>query len=107
VGVVVSVCVRVVRVGGRLKEGRGAGKRGPWDSDIVCERAIGQGADEEVPLGREGEGERASGAPRQLVGFAYQRTRARGRGRRRLAGLSGPKGREGKVAGLFSFFFYS
>jgi hypothetical protein len=33
VGAAISVCVRAVRTGERLKEGRGTGKRGPWNSD--------------------------------------------------------------------------
>jgi hypothetical protein len=33
VGVAISVCVRAVRVGERLKEGRETGKRAPWNSD--------------------------------------------------------------------------
>jgi hypothetical protein len=80
--VVISVCVCAIRVGGRLKEGREAGKRGPWDNDIVCERTTGQGTDEAVPLGREGEGERAGhgadwwGSPISERGRAGARARA-------------------------------
>jgi hypothetical protein len=55
VGAAISACVHVVRVGEPLKKGRGAGKRGPRDSDIAGERATGQGADKEATLGREGE----------------------------------------------------
>ena len=74
VGAMVSACVRAVRVSGRLKEGRGAGKRGLRDNDTACERATGQGTDEAGPLGREGEGERASGARRSQVGPTCQWT---------------------------------
>jgi hypothetical protein len=46
--------VCAVHAGGRLKEGRGASKRGPRDSDIAREHATGQGTDKAAPLDREG-----------------------------------------------------
>jgi hypothetical protein len=54
-------------------------------------------ADGAVPLGREGEGERASGARRQQVGPTCQRTWARARS----------SGSDGGTSGFFSFCFYS
>lgn len=53
VGATVSACVPTVRAGGRLKEGIVTGKWGPQDNDTTRERAMGQGADEAAPLGRE------------------------------------------------------
>jgi hypothetical protein len=54
VGAAISVCVRAVRAGGRLKKGRGTGKRGPRDSNTARERATGQSDDMAAPLRREG-----------------------------------------------------
>jgi hypothetical protein len=53
-------CVRVVCVSEWLKEGRGTGKRGPWDNDIGARVRNGPGADGAAPLGREGESERGA-----------------------------------------------
>jgi hypothetical protein len=84
VGATISACVRTVHAGEPLKKGRGAGKRGPRDSDIAGERATGQGADKEATLGREGESvcERARHGAGRWGPPVSGRRRARG-----LAGL--------------------
>jgi hypothetical protein len=67
VGVAISACVRAVRVGERLKEGRerlASGARGT--ARQTRERATGQGADKADPHGgreREGESVRARDPP--------------------------------------------
>jgi hypothetical protein len=64
-GAAVSACVRVVRAGGRLKEGRGLASGPHGIATQTHERTTGQGADKVAPLGREGEGRRASWARRR------------------------------------------
>jgi hypothetical protein len=96
----------VFRVGGRLKEGRGAGKRGPWDNDTAHKRAMHQGADKVAPLRREG-GSACERARRDADRWGPPISgRGRARGGLSWAGL-GRKAGEGGRLGSFPFFFYS
>ena len=106
VGAMVSACVRAVRVSGRLKEGRGAGKRGPWDNDTAHKCAMHQGADKVAPLRREG-GSACERARRDADRWGPPISgRGRARGGLSWAGL-GRKAGEGGRLGSFPFFFYS
>jgi hypothetical protein len=64
-GAAVSACLRAVRAGERLKEGRGLASGAHGTATQTRERTTGQGADKAAPLGREGEGRRASWAWRR------------------------------------------
>jgi hypothetical protein len=92
-GTAISVCVRAVHAGERLKEGRGTSKRGPQNRDTHARASNGPGHRQGGPTGqREKVG--------KLTGHGAGRTGPRGGesgegGRRaRASGPSGPKGRK-------------
>jgi hypothetical protein len=56
VGVAISACMRAVRAGERLREGRGTSKSGPRNSDMDARAHNGPGRRQGDPTGHRGRG---------------------------------------------------
>jgi hypothetical protein len=104
VGAAVSACVRAVRAGERLKEGRGPGKRGPRNSDTGARAHNGPRSRRGSPTGQRGRGRVSKWGTTPTGGACLSAdTGAHGR----LAGLSGSKCLGGRVSGLlFPFLLF-
>jgi hypothetical protein len=104
VGVAVSACVCMVRVGERLKDGRGTSKWGPRNSDTDTRARNGPGHRRGSPTGQRGRGRGELARHGADRAGPHGGESGEGGRRTRASEPTGPKGRN-RGAGLLRFSY--